>query len=44
MDPHRPRWAFAETGLFGNQNSVCKPRTEKWGHTVSRLKQAWKLD
>jgi len=33
--------AFAETGLFGNQNSVCKPRTEKWGHTVSRLKQAW---
>ena len=33
--------AFAETGLFGNQNSVCKPRTEKWGHTVERLKQAW---
>lgn len=33
--------AFSETGLFGNQNSVCKPRTEKWAHTVERLKQVW---
>lgn len=35
--------AFSETGLFGNQNSVCKPRAERWGHTVSRLKQAWSV-
>lgn len=32
--------AFSEVGLFGNQNSVCKPKTPKWGHTVGRLKQA----
>ena len=30
--------AFSETGLFGNQNSVCKPTTPKWSHTVERLK------
>lgn len=30
--------AFREKGLFGNQNSVAKPRTSKWSHTVDRLK------
>ncbi|GAA0287202.1 hypothetical protein GCM10009128_01900 [Psychrosphaera haliotis] len=30
--------AFNETGLFGNQNSVCKPQTPKWSHTVDRVK------
>lgn len=30
--------AFKEIGLFGNQNSVCQPRTPKWRHTVERLK------
>jgi len=30
--------AFNETGLFGNQNSVCKPQTPKWSHTVERVK------
>ncbi|MBM7334675.1 MAG: endonuclease NucS domain-containing protein [Alcanivorax sp.] len=34
--------AFTETGLFGNQNSVCKPTTAKWSHTVERLKQVWR--
>ena len=29
--------AFSETGVFGNQNSVCKPTASKWGHTVDRL-------
>ena len=33
--------AFSEVGLFGNQNTVCKPTTPKWSHTVNRLKQAW---
>lgn len=33
--------AFSEVGLFGNQNTVCKPTTPKWSHTVSRIKQAW---
>ena len=30
--------AFNEVGLFGNQNTVCRPRTAKWRHTVERLK------
>lgn len=35
--------AFSETGLFGNQHSVCKPETGKWSHTVERLKQVWDI-
>ncbi|MGB0742900.1 MAG: hypothetical protein ACPGSB_00105 [Opitutales bacterium] len=31
--------AFHEVGLFGNQNSVCKPATPKWRQTVERLKE-----
>jgi hypothetical protein len=30
--------ALDEVGLFGNQNSVCRPTTPKWRHTVDRLK------
>ncbi len=30
--------ALNEVGLFGNQNTVCQPRTAKWRHTVDRLK------
>lgn len=30
--------AIAEAGLFGNQNTVCRPRTPLWRHTVERLK------
>lgn len=33
--------AFAEVGLFGNQNTVCKPLTPKWRHTVERLQEVW---
>jgi hypothetical protein len=33
--------AFNEVGLFGNQNTVCKPTTPKWRHTVERLKVAF---
>lgn len=35
--------AFSETGLFGNQNTVCKPTTPKWSHTIDRLKIKFKL-
>ena len=35
--------AFSETGLFGNQNSVCKPTTPKWSHTIDRLKTQFKI-
>jgi hypothetical protein len=27
-----------EVGLFGYQNTVCRPRTQKWRYTVDRLK------
>ena len=30
--------AIQEVGMFGNQNSVCAPKTPKWRHTVDRLK------
>lgn len=30
--------AVHEVGFFGNQNTVCRPRATKWGHTVDRLK------
>jgi hypothetical protein len=30
--------AVQEVGLFGNQNTVCKPTTPKWRATVDRLK------
>lgn len=31
--------AFKEIGLFGVQNTVSKPTTPKWRHTIERLKQ-----
>jgi hypothetical protein len=33
--------AVNEIGMFGNQNTVCKPTTPKWRTTVERLKQRW---
>ena len=30
--------AIQEIGMFGNQNTVCKPTTPKWRSTVERLK------
>jgi hypothetical protein len=33
--------AISEVGFFGNQNSVCRPLTSKWDHTVERLKRAF---
>jgi len=35
--------AVKEIGFFGNQNTVCKPRSLKWQYTVSRLKEIWKI-
>ncbi len=31
--------AVREIGLFGNQNTVCKPTTPKWRATVERLQE-----
>ena len=35
--------AIKEKGFFGNQNTVCKPVTKKWQHTVDRLKQRFDI-
>ncbi|WCD78507.1 endonuclease NucS domain-containing protein [Pseudomonas sp. TUM22785] len=31
--------AVKEVGLFGNQNTVCRPTTPKWRWTIERLKE-----
>jgi hypothetical protein len=31
--------AIHEIGFFGNQNTVCRPKTAMWNHTVERLSQ-----
>lgn len=36
--------AVKETGFFGNQNTVCRPQTEKWDFTVKRLKEIWQIE
>ena len=33
--------AVQETGMFGNQNTVCRPTTPGWSDTVEKLKQAF---
>jgi hypothetical protein len=35
--------AVKEKGFFGNQNTVCKPVTKKWQHTVEILKKRFGL-
>ena len=35
--------AVQEIGLFGNQNTVCKPTASKWRSTVERLKEKFPL-
>jgi hypothetical protein len=36
--------AIKEKGFFGNQNTVCKPVTKKWQHTVDRLKKRFGVE
>lgn len=36
--------AVKEIGFFGNQNSVCRPRDQKWVYTVERLKKVWGIE
>ena len=36
--------AIKEKGFFGNQNSVARPRTDKWDHTLVRLKKRFGID
>ncbi len=30
--------AVKEIGLFGNQNTACRPKSPKWRTTIERLK------
>lgn len=34
--------AIQEIGLFGNQNTICRPTTPKWRSTVERLKKIFR--
>ena len=36
--------AISEVGFFGNQNTVCRPTSKKWNHTIERLKSIWKIN
>ncbi len=36
--------AVKELGFFGNQNTVCRPTSEKWEFTIRRLKEVWKIE
>lgn len=35
--------AIKEKGLFGNQNTVARPRDPKWAYTIERLKERFEL-
>lgn len=39
-----PKQALHEKGFFGNQNSVARPRSPKWNHTVERLKTRFEIE
>ena len=36
--------AVSEVGFFGNQNTVARPKTHKWNHTIERLKQKFGVE
>lgn len=42
LDTFDRQHAFQETGLFGNQNTVCQPTAAVWRHTIERLKSVFK--
>jgi hypothetical protein len=35
--------AVKEVGMFGNQNTVCRPTTPKWRWTIERLKERFQM-
>ncbi len=39
-----PKQGVREKGFFGNQNSVARPRSPKWNHTVERLKTRFGIE
>ena len=43
LDTVRLSDAIKEKGFFGNQNTVAKPKSRKWVHTIERLKSRFNL-
>ncbi|WP_286762962.1 MULTISPECIES: endonuclease NucS domain-containing protein [Rhodopirellula] len=35
--------AVKERGLFGNQNTVARPKSAKWAHTIERLRKRFRI-
>ena len=35
--------AISEYGFFGNQNTVSRPKVDKWDFTIKRLKEIWNI-
>lgn len=35
--------AVREVGMFGNQNTVCRPTSQKWRWTIERLKERFRM-
>lgn len=35
--------AVREIGFFGNQNTVCRPKNQKWIDTVDKLRNRWNV-
>lgn len=38
LDTKSAEQAVQEVGMFGNQNTICKPTSQKWRATIERLK------
>lgn len=36
--------AVKEIGIFGNQNTICRPTSEKWVYTMKLLRNRWNLE
>lgn len=35
--------AVKEKGFFGNQNTVARPKSKKWSHTIDRLRKRFRI-
>lgn len=35
--------AIKEKGFFGNQNTVARPKSAKWSHTIERLRKRFRI-
>ena len=35
--------AVKEKGFFGNQNTVARPKSTKWQHTIERLRKRFRI-